>query len=101
MKNYKRVAFFKILVILTLISKTYFLGAIAQETEDSISGAIGRFRIKSDERVRKELGILKNEIGAKQIYIEDDSIFGMKRRAIRLLKSIVGFGLDLMDVNGI
>ena len=74
---------------------------IAQETEDSISGAIGRFRIKSDERVRKELEILKNEIGAKQIYIEDDSIFGMKRRAIRLLKSIVGFGLDLMDVNGI
>ncbi len=34
MKNYKRVAFFKILVILTLISKTYFLGAVAQETED-------------------------------------------------------------------
>ena len=74
---------------------------IAQETEDSISGAIGRFRIKSDERVRKELHILRDEIGAKQIFIEDDSIFGMKRRAIRLLKSIVGFGLDLMDVNGI
>ena len=30
-----------------------------------------------------------------------DSIFGMKRRAIRLLKSIVGLGLDLLDVNGV
>ena len=57
--------------------------------------------MKSDDRVRKELLILKNEIGAKQVYIEDDSIFGMKRRAIRLLKSIIGFGLELMDVNGI
>jgi len=74
---------------------------IANEVEGSISGAIGRFRIKSDERVRKELSILKNDIGAKQVYIEDDSIFGMKRRAIRLLKSLVGFGLELMDVNGI
>lgn len=74
---------------------------IAQEDEGSISGPIGRFRIKSDERVIQELTILRDEIGAKQIFIEDDSIFGMKRRAIRLLKSIVGFGLDLMDVNGI
>ena len=74
---------------------------IADEINNSISGPIGRFRIKSDERVREELNILKNEIGAKQIYIEDDSIFGMKRRAIHLLKSIVGFGLELLDVNGI
>ena len=74
---------------------------IAEEIVESKSGAIGKFRIKSDERVRKELQILKDEIGVKQVFIEDDSIFGMKRRAIRLLKSIVGFGLDLMDVNGI
>ena len=74
---------------------------IAEEIPGSKSGAIGKFRFKSDERVKNELEILKNEIGAKQIFIEDDSIFGMKRRAIRLLKSIVGSGLDLMDVNGI
>ena len=74
---------------------------IADETEKSISGAIGRFRIKSDQRVQKELSILKNEIGVKQVFIEDDSIFGMKRRAIRLLKSVVGYGLDLLDVNGV
>jgi len=74
---------------------------IADETANSISGAIGRFRIKSDERVKKELLILKDKIGVKQVFIEDDSIFGMKRRAIRLLKSIVGLGLDLLDVNGV
>ena len=74
---------------------------IADETVNSISGAIGRFRIKSDERVKKELLILRDEIGALQVFIEDDSIFGMKRRAIRLLKNIVGLGLDLMDVNGV
>jgi radical SAM superfamily enzyme YgiQ (UPF0313 family) len=74
---------------------------IAEEVAGSKSGAIGKFRFKSDDRVINELTILKNEIGAKQVFIEDDSIFGMKRRAIRLLKKIVGFGLDLMDVNGI
>jgi len=74
---------------------------IAEEVEGSKSGAIGKFRFKSDERVINELTILKNKIGAKQVFIEDDSIFGMKKRAIRLLKRIVGFGLDLMDVNGI
>ena len=73
---------------------------IALETEGSKSGAIGRFRIKSDERVRHELNILKNEIGANQIYISDDSLFGMKRRAIRLLRSITDMGLSLTDVNG-
>ncbi len=74
---------------------------IAEEIEGSKSGAIGKFRFKSDDRVIEELTILKKKIGAKQVFIEDDSIFGMKRRAIRLLKRIVGFGLDLMDVNGI
>jgi radical SAM superfamily enzyme YgiQ (UPF0313 family) len=74
---------------------------IAEETEGSKSGNIGKFRIKSDERVKKELNILKNEIGVKQVFISDDSIFGMKRRAIRLLKSIIGIGLSFIDVNGI
>ena len=74
---------------------------IAEEIPGSKSGAIGKFRFKSDDRVLSEMKILKNQIGAKQVFIEDDSIFGMKKRAIRLLKKIVGFGLDLMDVNGI
>ena len=74
---------------------------IAKELDGSEAGAIGRFRVKSDERVIEELLILKNKIGAKQIYIEDDSILGIKHRAVRLMKKMIGLGLDLMDVNGI
>ncbi len=74
---------------------------IAEEISGSEAGSIGRFRVKSDERVIEELNILKNDIGAKQIYIEDDSILGIKHRAVRLMKKMIGMGLDLMDVNGI
>ena len=74
---------------------------IAEEIDGSEAGAIGKFRVKSDERVIEELNILKNRIGAKQIYIEDDSMLGFKTRAIRLMKKLVGMGLDLLDVNGI
>tara|TARA_R110000851_G_scaffold236991_5_gene389744 strand:- start:14689 stop:16218 length:1530 start_codon:yes stop_codon:yes gene_type:complete len=74
---------------------------IALEKEGSMSGDIGRFRTKSDERVLQELDILKNKIGVKQVFIEDDSIFGHKKRAIGMLKKISGFGLDILDVNGV
>ena len=74
---------------------------IAHETKGSMAGEIGRFRIKSDERVIKELVYLRDVIGAKQVFVEDDSIFGMKRRAIKMLKSIIGIGLDILDVNGV
>ena len=74
---------------------------IAEEVDGSISGALGRFRIKSDERVLKELLFLRDEIGVKQVFVEDDSIFGMKRRAIKMLKKIIGIGLEILDVNGV
>ena len=65
-----------------------------------LSGPIGRFRVKSDERVLQELEILKN-MGVKQVFIEDDSIFGLKRRGIRLIEKIIGMGLEILDVNGV
>ena len=74
---------------------------IAHETKGSLADEIGRFRIKSDERVLDELLFLRDEIGAKQVFIEDDSIFGMKRRAIKMLKKIIGVGLEILDVNGV
>lgn len=73
---------------------------IAGESADSQSGPIGKFRIKSDERVLKELDKLK-ALGVKQIFIEDDSIFGKKKRAIRLLKKVKKYGFDILDVNGV
>lgn len=73
---------------------------IAGETQDSESGAIGKFRIKSHDRVLKELDVLK-DLGVKQIFIEDDSIFGKKQRAIKLLKKVKDYGFDILDVNGV
>jgi radical SAM superfamily enzyme YgiQ (UPF0313 family) len=73
---------------------------IASETEDSITGNIGKFRVKSDDRVMEELNVLK-DMGIKQIFVEDDSLFGQRRRGIDLLRKIKGMGFDLMGVNGI
>ena len=74
---------------------------IGKEIEGSLTQGIGRFRVKSDERVMEELLYLKNELGVKQVFIEDDSLFGRKKRAIRLLKQVIGLGLRLVDINGI
>lgn len=73
---------------------------IAGEQEGSIAGFIGKYRIKTDDRVLEELGILK-DMGVKQIFIEDDSLLGDKRRGLRLLRKIRGAGFDIIDVNGI
>ena len=74
---------------------------IAGEKTNSTSGNIGKFRIKSDKRVQTELSFLRDNINVKQVFIEDDSIFGHKRRAIRLLNTIKDFGLEILDVNGV
>jgi len=73
---------------------------IAGEGKDSISGEIGRFRIKSDERVLQELDNLK-KLGVEQIFVEDDSLFGRKSRAIRILNQIKDYGFEILDVNGV
>ena len=73
---------------------------IAGERKGTMSGPIGKFRIKSDQRVLKELDILKS-LGVKQIFIEDDSIFGKKRRAIELIKKIRNLDFEILDVNGV
>ena len=73
---------------------------ISHEILNSISGPIGNFRIKSIERVISELEILK-DLGVKQVFIEDDSIFGKKKRAIKMLREIQGNGLQILDVNGV
>nr|BAM98964.1 putative radical SAM domain-containing protein [Streptosporangium amethystogenes] len=73
---------------------------IAGEQEGSNSGPIGKYRIKSDDRVLEELEALKR-LGVKQLFIEDDSLLGDKRRSRRLLSAIRGSGFDILDVNGI
>jgi anaerobic magnesium-protoporphyrin IX monomethyl ester cyclase len=73
---------------------------IGGEIDGSLSGAIARYRIKSDERVLAELTELER-LGVRQVFIEDDSLFGNKRRSLRLLRLIRDFGLEIFDVNGL
>lgn len=67
---------------------------------DSPAGDIAKFRIKSDDRVLAELAELKR-LGVTQLFIEDDSLFGMKRRGINLIQKVRGYGFDIFDVNGV
>lgn len=73
---------------------------IAGETEGSISGPIGRYRIKSDDRVLRELEELKR-LGVTHVFLEDDMLFGYKERALRLLRKIRSEGIEISDVNGL
>lgn len=73
---------------------------IAGEQEGSLSGPIGKYRIKSDSRVLDELDLLKG-LGVDNVFIEDDSLLGDKKRGLRLLRKIQGSGLNICDVNGI
>ena len=73
---------------------------IAGETPDSLFGAIGKYRIKSDERVLEELEEQKR-LGVTHVFLEDDMLFGHKERAIRLLRKIRGAGVEISDVNGL
>ena len=73
---------------------------VGGETESSLSGPIGRYRIKSDERVLREIEVMKS-LGMTHIFIEDDSLFGNKQRGIRLLNKIKAKNVIIMNVNGI
>lgn len=73
---------------------------IAGETADTEAGPIGKFRIKSDDRVLQEVANLK-AIGANTIYIEDDTLFGHKKRGIRLLRKLNQANTAFMCINGL
>lgn len=73
---------------------------IAGEQEGSLSGPIGSFRVKSDERVLAEIETLKG-LGVTDVFIEDDSLLGNKKRGLRLLEKIQGAGVTVCDLNGI
>jgi len=74
---------------------------LSKEFEGSLSGNIGRHRIKSEDRVMEELTHLKNDLGIKQIFIEDDAIFGRKKRGIKILERMIELDLRVMNINGI
>ncbi len=73
---------------------------ISQEQDDSDHGHIGAFRMKSVERAYREFVALKN-LGVEYVFIEDDSLFAKKRRAIEIFRMVRELGLKLLDVNGV
>jgi radical SAM superfamily enzyme YgiQ (UPF0313 family) len=73
---------------------------IAKERDGEVAGGIGTFRVKSDARVLSELDALRR-LGVRQVFIEDDTLFGYRRRAIDLLRKIKGQGFEILDVNGV
>jgi radical SAM superfamily enzyme YgiQ (UPF0313 family) len=73
---------------------------IGKEQDGEVAGGIGRFRVKSDARVLSELDALRR-LGVRQVFIEDDTLFGYRRRAIDLLRKIKGQGFEILDVNGV
>lgn len=73
---------------------------ISKEVDGEVAGPVGNFRMKSIDRVLKELQTLK-DLGAQYIFFEDDSLFAKKKRAYTLFESVAEMGLHLSDVNGI
>jgi anaerobic magnesium-protoporphyrin IX monomethyl ester cyclase len=73
---------------------------ISKEEPDSPYGYLGGFRVKSIDRVLKELQTLK-DLGAEYIFFEDDSLFAKKKRAYTLFELVREMGLHLSDVNGV
>ena len=41
------------------------------------------------------------ELGAEDVYIEDDSLLAKKKRALQIFKMLIKFGFNLGDVNGV
>ena len=73
---------------------------IAGEKKGAASGAIGRFRAKSAERVVRELDEIES-LGATHVFIEDDSLLGRKKRGLEMLRRIRGHGFQILDVSGL
>ena len=73
---------------------------ISKEDEHGVSGNIGKYRLKSIDRVIQELEYLKN-LGAEDVFFEDDSLFAKKHRAYKLFELVKSMGMKLLDVNGI
>jgi radical SAM superfamily enzyme YgiQ (UPF0313 family) len=73
---------------------------ISGEQKGSNTGNIGKFRFQSEQRVEREMVLIK-DLGAEYIYIEDDSLLAKKKRALNIFRMLVKFGFKIGDVNGV
>lgn len=63
-------------------------------------GDVGTYRVKSAERVLREVEILKN-LGMQKLYFEDDSMLAKKARVKTIFEHVKGSGLKIANVNGV
>lgn len=73
---------------------------ISSELKGGMAGHIGRYRVKSIERVKSELLKLRS-LGVEHIFIEDDTLLGNKKRALELFRTISSMGLNIYGANGL
>lgn len=73
---------------------------ISKETEGSVSGAISKYRMKSHERVIREIDALK-QLRAEYVFLEDDSLLAKKPRVLKIFRALVEKGMKLSDINGV
>lgn len=74
---------------------------ISNETRDTDqSGAIGKLRFHSIERVVSEIDLLKS-MGVERLFIEDDSLLANKERVKTLFTKIKNRNLLIANVNGV
>jgi anaerobic magnesium-protoporphyrin IX monomethyl ester cyclase len=73
---------------------------VSKESPDDVTGSIGSYRVKSLERVVRELEILKG-LGTEYVFVEDDSLLAKKKRIIEIFRAMRGMGLHFADVNGV
>lgn len=73
---------------------------IGLEGKGSESGNIRKLRLKSHDRVMREMSILQT-LGVKHFFLEDDSLLGRKKRAMEIFRAIIKLKVKLSGVNGI
>ena len=73
---------------------------ISSEGEGSITGNLKKLRLKSIPRVLEEFDVLQS-LDVEYVFIEDDSLFAKKKRAIRIINEVASRKLKLSDVNGV
>lgn len=73
---------------------------ISKEQKGDESGAIGRFRVKSQARVLAEAQALK-ALGIEYVFLEDETLLAKKRRAVQIFEDLSALGLRFADINGV
>jgi radical SAM superfamily enzyme YgiQ (UPF0313 family) len=73
---------------------------ISKEQNGSHTGNLAQVRLKSIGRVLEEFDILQ-DLGVEYIFLEDDSLFAKKKRAIEIFREVARRRLKLSDVNGV